>query len=52
MELVKLLKLMLKKKDNDEYIGKTLIEEFDNFMKYFKLKSDKLYNIENKLKKK
>ena len=38
------------KNDNDEYIGKTLIEEFDNFMKYFKLKSDKLYSIENKLK--
>ena len=37
-------------KKEDEYIGKTLIEEFDNFMKYFKLKSDKLYNIENKLK--
>ena len=35
---------------DNEYIGKTLIEEFDNFMKYFKLKSDKLYNIENKLK--
>ena len=29
--------------------GKTLIEEFDNFMKYFKLKSDKLYITENKL---
>jgi len=37
-------------KKDDEYIGKTLIEEFDNFMKYFKLKSDKLYSIENKLK--
>lgn len=37
-------------KKEDEYIGKTLIEEFDNFMKYFKLKSDKLYSIENKLK--
>ena len=40
----------VKKNDNDEYIGKNLIEEFDNFMKYFKLKSDKLYSIENKLK--
>ena len=39
-----------KKNDNDEYIGKTLIEEFDNFMKYFKLKSDKLYEMEMKLK--
>ena len=38
----------IEKNDNGEYIGKTLIEEFDNFMKYFKLKSDKLYIIENK----
>ena len=49
-EIVKVDDKIDDKKKDDEYIGKTLIEEFDNFMKYFKLKSDKLYDIENKLK--
>ena len=37
-----------KEKIKEDFIGKTLIEEFDNFMKYFDLKQKKLLEIENK----
>ena len=33
----------------DDFIGKTLIEEFDNFMKYFDLKQKKFLEIEQDL---
>ena len=36
-----------KENKKDDFIGKTLIEEFDNFMKYFDLKQKKLLEIEN-----
>ena len=35
-----------KENKKDDFIGKTLIEEFDNFMKYFDLKQKKLLEIE------
>jgi hypothetical protein len=38
----------INKDEKTDYIGKTLIEEFDNFIKYFDLKQKKLLESENK----